>query len=166
MLWRTLKQGFVNNDIITPEETPMNLRHTLIILTIALLVVLPACDNQYVDKDGDGFSLSQDDCDDTNASVKPDGIERDCHDGLDNDCNDLVDRDDPNCVQDKDGDSYSLYTGDCDDNDPNTYVGAKELCDGVDNDCDGEIPNDEFLSMGIRRCELPHVGDDLVIVGS
>ena len=29
-----------------------------------------------------------------------------------------------------------------DDADPNTYEDADEVCDGVDNDCDGEIDND------------------------
>jgi len=32
---------------------------------------------------------------------------------------------------------------DCDDNDPNRYPGAVEVCDGVDNDCDGRLPFDE-----------------------
>lgn len=30
---------------------------------------------------------------------------------------------------------------DCDDTDPNAYPGNKEVCDGVDNDCDGIIDN-------------------------
>lgn len=34
---------------------------------------------------------------------------------------------------------------DCDDNDPNTYPDAIELCDGVDNNCDGQI--DEGLGQ-------------------
>jgi len=32
---------------------------------------------------------------------------------------------------------------DCDDGDPVTYPGAPEACDLVDNDCDGELPEDE-----------------------
>lgn len=31
--------------------------------------------------------------------------------------------------------------GDCDDTDPNTYPGAPESCNGIDNDCNGEIDN-------------------------
>jgi hypothetical protein len=34
--------------------------------------------------------------------------------------------------------------GDCDDRDPFTYTGAAELCDGVDNNCNGSV--DEFVS--------------------
>ena len=38
--------------------------------------------------------------------------------------------------EDADGDGY-YTTSDCDDDDGSVYPGATELCDGVDNDCDG-----------------------------
>jgi hypothetical protein len=39
---------------------------------------------------------------------------------------------------DADDDGYTAEY-DCDDGDPNVYPGATELCDGFDNDCDGQI---------------------------
>ena len=44
---------------------------------------------------------------------------------------------------DGDGDGYSPATGDCNDDNANIYPGSEELCDGLDNDCDGETPEDE-----------------------
>ena len=44
-------------------------------------------------------------------------------------------------VSDFDLDGFSPAAGDCDDSDPGRYPGADELCDGVDNDCDGTVDN-------------------------
>ena len=44
-----------------------------------------------VDHDGDGYSMAQGDCDDTNPAVHPGAIEI-CGDGLDNDCDGVADR--------------------------------------------------------------------------
>jgi Lectin C-type domain/Putative metal-binding motif len=40
-------------------------------------------------------------------------------------------------VYDDDQDGYSVEQGDCNDNDPTTWPGATEVCDGLDNNCDG-----------------------------
>jgi hypothetical protein len=44
-----------------------------------------------VDHDGDGYSIAQGDCDDTNPMVHP-GMKEICGDGLDNDCDGVADR--------------------------------------------------------------------------
>jgi hypothetical protein len=87
-------------------------------------------------------------------------------DGLDNDCNGLVDDGDvcPFCTdndQDGYGDPASSVCDhpelDCDDGDANINPGATELCDGVDNDCDGQTDEGynvgESCSAGVGECE-------------
>ncbi len=107
----------------------------------------------------EGYSLSDDDCDDGDPNVHP-GADEHC-DGVDEDCDGAIDEDavDPTpWYHDLDGDGYgdessggsscevpsdgSTVGGDCDDDDATVHPGATEDCDGVDQDCDGEIDDD------------------------
>ena len=98
------------------------------------------------------------DCDDGDAAVYP-GADELCN-GVDDDCDDAVDEDDADDVltwyldADSDGhgdagsttaaceqpDSYTASADDCDDAEATTHPGATEICDRVDQDCDGEAP--------------------------
>jgi len=125
------------------------------------------------DLDGDGVTPCDGDCDDTNADTYP-GAAEVC-DGEDNDCDGSL----PPEETDQDGDGWSLCDGDCDENDPamgpgdgdgdgvspcdgdcddtdaDTYPGAVEICDGVDNDCNGAVPGNEADgdADGVSECD-------------
>jgi hypothetical protein len=51
-------------------------------------------------------------------------------------------------VPDRDGDGFTLCDSDCDDSEPTRFFGASEICDGIDNDCDGAADN-----LGSPSCE-------------
>ncbi len=100
------------------------------------------------DNDGDGVTELDGDCHDGDPAQFP-GNPEVC-DGIDNDCDGEV----PSEEQDDDGDSYvgcawlgdlDEITGgdDCDDGDAARFLGNPEVCDGIDNDCDEVVPEDE-----------------------
>ena len=104
-----------------------------------------------------GHVADSSDCDDTDATINPDATEL-C-DGVDNDCDGTVDEDESDDAAtwyaDDDGDGYGdpasatvacaepsghvADSSDCDDTDATINPAADELCDGVDNDCDGSV---------------------------
>ena len=57
----------------------------------------------------------------------------------------------PSCTVDEDcdGDGYLRADGDCDDYQAATYPGAPEVCDGLNNDCDG------WTDEGVQRRWYP-----------
>ncbi|MCO4769768.1 MAG: hypothetical protein KDA24_07025 [Deltaproteobacteria bacterium] len=87
-----------------------------------------------IDHDGDGYTVRQGDCDDTNSAVYPGAP--DVQDGFDNDCDGELDEGSPE--SDDDGDGFADLEGDCDDADPAVYPDAPETINGIDDDCDGE----------------------------
>lgn len=90
------------------------------------------------DDDGDGVIELSGDCDDANPLYFP-GASENPTDNVDNDCDGVVDEGGPLVDDDADGwpdIADDLAMNDCDDKDPWVYVGAREYCDGYDNDCD------------------------------
>ncbi len=110
-----------------------------------------------------GYVADATDCDDYDAQVHPDAEEV-CN-GLDDNCDGAVDdetaTDALTWYADSDGDGhgdagstlvhcdwqegYVALDDDCNDSDGAISPAAEDLCDGVDNDCDGAIDHDGWL---------------------
>ena len=107
------------------------------------------------------------DCNDENAEINP-NMEEVC-DEIDNNCNDeidegvtsqfFVDADHDGFGDDSSignacelGEGLSLIGGDCDDIDPLIHPDAEEICDEIDNDCNGQT--DENSASGIQTWYL------------
>jgi hypothetical protein len=113
-------------------------------------------DDSLTDSDGDGY-FADDDCDDDDAAVHP-GATEVC-DGLDNNCDGETDEGvGTTYYADGDGDGYGdagvteeacarpadfVESGtDCDDANEDVHPAAAERCNGIDDNCDGNIDED------------------------
>ena len=133
--------------------------------------------DEDLDEDGDGFAC-EDDCDDSDPAINPDAIDL-ADDAIDSDCDGF----DPiSCWLDTDGDGWGDDTlpsvlqfyggcngpfltdtpGDCDDSNFTVAPGSVELCDGLDNNCDGSI-DEPFIDSdgdGLPDCLDPDDDND------
>lgn len=111
---------------------------------------------EWCSADYAGYVVNDTDCDDRDADVNP--SEADDCDGFDNNCNGEIDEDCPAAnstyYADVDGDGFGdsassteatsrpagfvSDSSDCNDNNYDINPDATEICDGIDNDCDGE----------------------------
>ncbi len=143
---------------------------TQTLLALLALTSLVACKSrteddtgtQLDDLDGDSWTVAEGDCDDADESVHPEADEY-C-DGKDNDCDGKVDEEAVDgSVWYKDADTdgwgveddtvtacvdlpgYCQQPGDCDDANPQSNPDMDERCNGFDDDCDGDIDEDDAV---------------------
>jgi len=128
----------------------------------------------YLDSDGDGYGDPDEirndcqqpdgyvanmlDCDDTNTNVNPSQSEI-IYNGIDDDCDPMT------LDDDLDQDGYVL-SEDCDDNDSSVHPDSPEVCNDIDDNCDGEVDNGlQFIDYYLDSDDDGY-GDSLIMTSA
>ena len=133
-------------------------------------------ETEYLCEQEEGWSAESGDCDDSNSEVHPQAAE--VCDLVDNNCNDLIDDEAIDVslwFADDDGDGYGLdgtefeacfpntnvveIGGDCDDSNSDIHPDAEEICDGIDNNCDGILDPEEGQNLWFADNDGDGFGD-------
>lgn len=130
-----------------------------------------------------GYVLNNTDCNDLDPYAHP-GISFEACDGVDNNCNGTIDEEPTVAFFDNDGDGYgslmegwlpwscgeippvgfSLSFSDCDDSNPAVHPGVTEVCDGIDNDCNGLIDDATSLTSFYSDADADGYGNPDAVV--
>jgi alpha-tubulin suppressor-like RCC1 family protein len=124
-----------------------------------------SCNNPFAPNNATYVAIPGGDCNDTNPFIYP-GAPLNCNNGQDNDCSGNIEK---WAYTDQDGDRYApnnisscvdvvsfpgkitagqeLGYNDCNDNNPNVNPGKSEMCNGIDDNCNGQT--DEGNVCGI-----------------
>ena len=134
-----------------PDREEADAGSACLFLTDATNQFVRACvpDDLCIDRDGDGYGAGPGclgpDCDDNNPAIRP-GAPEIC-DGVDNNCNGIVDESPVGAGED----CVTGLPGECSTGRQSCILGnleclplifpgdLQEICDGIDNDCDGRI---------------------------
>ena len=132
----------------------------------------------------EGYALQAGDCNDNNGDIRPDAVE--VCDSLDNNCNGMLNEglDVFTYYRDADNDGfgdegifidtcitfsptgYVTQGGDCNDNDENIHPDAAEVCDSIDNNCNGMLNDGLDVFTYYRDADSDGFGDEGISIDS